>query len=172
MRAREVIEAAHAAVPAHPPALVRQAEKGVDRSSQDIVAACLVGEAGGEGAQGMQAVMNVIYNRAGGHASKFAKVALKPRQFSMFNRTQGKHPARSVAQVVAAAKKHPCWEQARVMVQQAASGRLADITRGANHYHEKSISPEWADPKCMTVQIGRHVFYRNSVAEQLLSFLV
>ena len=171
-----MIEAAIAALAAHspqPPAEVRQAQV-LDQSSVDIVAACLVGEAGGEkdAKRGMQAVMNVIANRAGGDRSKFVAVCLKRKQFSMFNRATGKRPRTTVAKVTDQYRKHPLWATAQQLVKRAAVGSLEDITGQAKFYHEVSINPDWARPDRKTVDIGNHRFYRESLADTLLRRLL
>ena len=38
--------------------------------------------------------------------------------------------------------------------------RILDITDGATHYHADYVSPEWAQTKTKTVEIGDHIFYR------------
>lgn len=120
----------------------------------------------------MQAVMNVIANRAGGDYRRFVAVALRPKQFSMFNRATSKTPTQTVDQVVDLYRRHPRWQQAQMLVRQAAAGTLADVTGRANHYHAQSVSPSWANPKHRTAQIGNHLFYRESLADRLLRDLI
>ena len=138
----------------------------------DILTACLVGEAGGEGPRGMQAVMNVIVNRAGGDYRKFSAVALRPKQFSMFNRATGRSPSKTVAQVVDLYRRHPLWAQAHLYVRHAVAGTLPDVTSKAKFYHAQQVSPKWANPKNRTTQVGKHLFYKESLAERLLKELL
>lgn len=159
------------ALPAVPPAHVQQA-KVMDQRSLDIVTAALVGEAGGEGLKGLQAVMNVIANRAGGDYRKFATEVLKPKQFSMFNRATGRRPSKTVTQVVNSYRGHPLWAQAQYFVRHAAAGTLPDLTGKASHYHARSVNPAWAKTQKRTTQVGKHLFYRESVADQLLRQLL
>lgn len=36
-----------------------------------------------------------------------------------------------------------------------------DVSGGATHYHTTEVSPQWRYTMQMTVQIGRHLFYRG-----------
>jgi len=36
-----------------------------------------------------------------------------------------------------------------------------DITNGATHYHNTSVTPYWADSMTITAKIGNHIFYRE-----------
>lgn len=170
MKARNVIEASPA-LPATPPAKVRQAPV-LDQRQMDVLAACLVGEAGGEGPRGMQAVMNVIVNRSGNDYLKFSAVALRPKQFSMFNKATGSKPTKTVAQIIDQYRNHPLWAQAHLYVRDAVAGTLPDVTVNAKFYHAQRVAPKWANPKNRTAQVGNHVFYKESVAERLLRQLL
>jgi hypothetical protein len=123
----------------------------------NIMAATLIGEAGGEGAEGMQAVANVIMNRAGGDFKKVGAVCLQPYQFSMWNKKQ-----KQVETVVASAQKHPRWSIAVNLVQKAMSATLPDVTGGATFYFNPKLAmPSWAEKFNKTDRIGNHVFYKH-----------
>lgn len=139
-------------LPPAPPAEIRRST--ISQNDIDIVAACLIGEAGGEGSKGMQAVMNVISNRAKGRAEAMRGVVLSPKQFSVFN---GKKPE----DVVAKAKRHPMFAQATMIVRNSMMGNLQDITGRATHYHTPAVSPKWAKSLKATGQLGGHIFYRK-----------
>jgi len=47
-----------------------------------------------------------------------------------------------------------------VMLDQATSTDMIDITDGATHYHADYVKPAWASTKTMTIEIGDHIFYR------------
>ena len=137
----------------HNPAITTQAIK-TDKAT-DIIAATLVGEAGGEGEKGMQAVLNVIMNRAKNDIKNAPKVCLMPKQFSMWN-------GKSESSVVPAAKKHKSWQKAVELVNMAKSGKLDDITGGADfYYNPKLAKPDWAKLFTKTVTIGNHIFYKH-----------
>ena len=50
-------------------------------------------EARGEGRTGLDMVMTVIWNRAGGKTENLADVCLKPKQFSCWNDIDNKNPS-------------------------------------------------------------------------------
>lgn len=166
---RRILEVVDA-LPPTPPAIVQQAPL----KNVDIVAAALIGEAGGEGKTGMQAVMNVIMNRSA-RSSDFVRgiisTILKPKQFSFFNNyTSGKE---SMENIVARARMHPRWNEAMEVALAGLSKKLPDITQGATHYHVTSgpgkVAPSWSSPTVggkntsaiVTNTIGRHTFLKN-----------
>lgn len=118
-------------------------------TEREVVAAVLVLEAGVEGVKGMNAVMEVIQNRAGSR-SKLA-VVLKPKQFSCMN---GKTPEQAIVR----AKRHLLWWSALKL----AGGVDTNITGGADHYYAHRVmqAPDWADPRKRTVVLGGHTFYK------------
>ena len=165
LAALSLATAAHAAPPAQAPAKQVQAAKAAMPSGQDITAATLVGEAGGETEpEAMQSIMNVIANRAGGDPTKFAVHALKWRQFSMFNSATSRHttpdPAKLSA-IVAKCAAHPAWAKAKSLVAAASAGTLPDVTKGAKHYYNPRLAnPAWKNDYAHTVTIGNHVFLK------------
>lgn len=158
-------------LPPPPPAMVQKAEAAIKYS--DIVAAALIGEAGGEGYKGMQAVMNVIMNRVkGGDPFRGAvNVVLKPKQFSFFD----EYNAGTVKMhdIITKASKHPRWAEAKELALVGMRGKLEDITGGATHYHvtkgPSKVKPYWSSPQfggknkeaLATNTIGSHTFFRN-----------
>lgn len=149
--------------PPPPPAIVqpvtRTATVNHNIMNAYIVATTLWGEARGEGERGMQAVMNVIMNRAKGDFKKAKDVALAPKQFSMWNDVvNAEQTALALAQ---RARNDEQWKQAIQIVDQAARGHLTDITGGATFYfNPKKANPSWAKEMKKTVTIGHHDFYK------------
>jgi spore germination cell wall hydrolase CwlJ-like protein len=47
-----------------------------------------------------------------------------------------------------------------LMLDQAISTDMIDITDGATHYHADYVKPAWAKTKTKTIEIGDHIFYR------------
>ena len=47
-----------------------------------------------------------------------------------------------------------------LMLDQATSTDMIDITDGATHYHADYVKPAWASTKTKTIEIGDHIFYR------------
>ena len=128
-----------------------------ETENMNIFASTLIGEAGGEGIKGMQAVANVIMNRARGDFSKVGAVCLKPYQFSMWN---GKRD--QIKFVVHKAKAHARWKDAMLLIQQAKDGKLQDITGGSDFYFNPKLAmPKWANQFEKTYTIGQHDFYKH-----------
>lgn len=121
----------------------------------DIVAATLIGEAGGEGEIGMQAVLNVIMNRSKNNFNNASKVCLKPWQFSVWNDQKN-----NINGYIKEKKKHSRWSIALKLIDKARNGKLPDITGGATFYvNPKVEDPEWRKKFKLTKTIGKHEFY-------------
>ena len=111
-------------------------------NQSEIVTATLILEAGGEHAEGaMQAVHEVILNRAVKRRLTSKQVCLQRKQFSCWN--SGK-----IATLLAKAKRHPRWHEALTIV------------HSADHYHADYCNPYWASSMQKTCKIGRHIFYK------------
>ena len=136
---------------------------------KEVIAACLVLEAGGEGKTGMQAVMNVITNRAKGGSKGFYLQVVKEKQFSCINSARWGEFLNTQAlnaNIIGKAKKSPAWKVAVEIVDSAFSGSLSDVTGGATHYYSTKVyknghKPDWADAFQQTKVIGRHLFLRD-----------
>ena len=169
---KNIFKEAVDAPPPPPPAIVQKAEAPL--TNLDVIATTLIGEAGGEGREGMHAVMNVIMNRVSSSSDPVkAAVAsvLKPKQFSMFNSyTLGN---KDIKEIVNHAKQHPNWKVAEEIALKGLSKKLEDITGGATHYHvstgRSKVTPKWSHPSLggkntqavVTNTIGAHSFLKN-----------
>ena len=140
-----------------PPAYVQSVDtfKGSVRSDEmhqvETVIACLVLEAGGEGTVGMEAVNEVIHNRAKNRQKSLYQIVTAPKQFSCFNS--------GVTAAIQRAKKHPKWNEAiRIL-----KNKLTNHTMGADHYHTLSVKPYWGKDLLKrgyrTITIKHHIFY-------------
>ena len=119
-------------------------------NASEIVAATLILEAGGEYASGsMEAVNEVIRNRAAKRKLTTRQVCLQRKQFSCWN--SGK-----IDQLLAKAKRHPRFSEALSIV----NGTATNYTGGADHYHADYCSPYWASSMKKTCVIGKHLFYK------------
>lgn len=131
----------------------------------DILAWTLLGEAAGEGKEGMAAVAHVIKNRAesGLYPADVQRVALQPKQFSTWNAGQGGNDPQSRF------SKHSAeFQEARRIAADVVAGRHQDPTGGAIYYWSPAgmkamgkIDPSWADDvtgPAGRVKIGGHVF--------------
>ena len=133
----------------------------LDASEAEIITATLIGEAGGEGYDGMHAVMNVIQNRAKWDKDRFLGVVLRRKQFSYLNKVTVE--GMPVQELVRSAKKHPKWDMAAELVTAAIEGKLRDITGGADHYHATWLEryPSWSRSMTVTKRLGQHIFYKS-----------
>lgn len=136
-----------------------QAEGFLDRSDRDIVATCLVLEAGGEGPEGMQAVLNVILNRAGGNLYRMVPETLKYGAFSCMASVWRVDSPDFSPLFDRAMNQSKSYDQAMQLIELMEAGFLADNTCGATHYHADYIHPYWADSLQYLITIGHHIFY-------------
>jgi N-acetylmuramoyl-L-alanine amidase len=134
-------------------------------SDVDIIAATIVGEAGGEGYTGMQAIKNVLQNRAKKKGTSPAQEAIRPKQFSMWNKATGGVSVASdfvpkkIQSVIDTYKSHSKWDSAVAL----AKSNVKDITGGATSYYasggSQSIDPPyWAKNWTNPIVIGNHTF--------------
>lgn len=137
---------------------------------EEIVAATLVDEAGGEKnpIDGMHAVLNVIMNRAKGNIRQAAVECLKPKQFSGWNKINKKDPE-SIKQFIDSKRNHSKFKDALDLVNKAKSGSLKDITKGANHFLNVQLTkqqrkggnlPSWYDSNKVVADYGKHRFLK------------
>ena len=119
-------------------------------NASEIVAATLILEAGGEYATGsMEAVNEVIRNRAAKRKLTTKQVCLQRKQFSCWNSGR-------IDQLLAKAKRHPRFIEAMAIV----TGSPTNYTGGADHYHADYCDPYWASSLKKTCIIGKHIFYK------------
>ena len=142
----------------------KQGEKLGQDLTIDVLARTIWGEARGEGEQGMHAVASVILNRVtvarqrGGNywwGRTVMQVCQKPYQFSCWNNDDPNFPLLLRVNV-----NDPDFAVAYRLAALAIMGRLHDITRGADHYHTRSVMPFWARDHAPVCTIGSHVFYK------------
>lgn len=129
-------------------------------SESQVVAAVIIGEAGGEGQTGMLAVAGVIKNRMVKSRTAYMVVTRKS-QFDAYT-----HPILykkvDIDSWVQKAAKHPRWAYALELAGKLNNGTCQDITEGATHYHAASCRPYWAKVFLFKTQIGHHLFYLES----------
>jgi spore germination cell wall hydrolase CwlJ-like protein len=119
-------------------------------NASEIVAATLILEAGGEYATGsMEAVNEVIRNRAAKRKLTTRQVCLQRKQFSCWNSGR-------IEQLLAKAKRHPRFNEALAIV----NGKPTNYTGGADHYHADYCNPYWTSSMKKTCIIGKHIFYK------------
>jgi len=120
-------------------------------TSRQMCTSVLILEAGGEGRVGLQAVWEVVWQRAKLRKLTPLGVVTQRKQFSCLNNIT---PGRAIA----TAQKHPMWRHAWGIV---SAPPVTQLTGKADHYHATTIKPPfWADKAKKTVTIGRHTFYK------------
>lgn len=130
-----------------------------DEKQIDLLARTIYGESRGEGVEGMQAVANVIMNRVNAgrwYGRTVSEVVLKPFAFSCWNEND---PNYNLVKKVD--ENNTGFKWAKSIAIDAYNGKLADITKGATHYHAAGFTPYWAGSMTKTVIIGNHVFYKE-----------
>jgi spore germination cell wall hydrolase CwlJ-like protein len=138
-----------------------EAEK---RQAADVLARTLYGEARGETVRGKEAVAAVVLNRVkrararGGYwwGGTVEAVCLKPWQFSCWNEND---PNRKKA--LAATARNRTFQVCQRIARRAVTDGLKDPTRGATHYHAKTVRPPWARGRTPSAVVGNHLFYND-----------
>jgi len=138
-------------------------------SDIEVIAATIIGEAGGEGMNGMKAVKNVLQNRSVQRGTSIAGEALRPKQFSMWNKaTKGvniasdfntKDRISKIQSIIDMYKKHSKWNIAVSL----SKTKIKDITAGATKYYasggpQQIDPPYWAKNWKNPIVIGNHTF--------------
>ncbi len=126
-------------------------------AENQIVAAVIIREAGGEGENGMLAVAGVIRNRSAKSGRTPYYVVTKPKQFDGYGRF-----VKSVIdedEYVKSTLTHPRWAYALFLADTLNKGECQDITGGSTHFYSGSKQPYWAKIFSYKLTIGRHYFY-------------
>ena len=118
-----------------------------------VVALTLLGEARGEGFEGMAGVASVIQTRAIERHQTPSQVCLAPLQFSFWN---VKHTKAEQDKLLA----NPQAANALHLAKLVCERRLPDAVNGANHYHTFQVSPKWSRGEQVVAIIRNHKFYR------------
>lgn len=135
-------------------------------SDAAVLARTIWAEARGQGATGMQAVCNVIQNRArnpGWWGHDLRSVCLSPWQFSCWNKRDPQ------AAAIRGPISGPEFDVATDIATCAVAGTLQDITHGADHYYAETIQPpSWTYGRKSTFVFGpagdRQFFYKLGLA--------
>jgi spore germination cell wall hydrolase CwlJ-like protein len=139
---------------------------------RDVGIRTMLGEAGGEGAEGLAAVAHVLRNRTtdSRYPKSIAEVSLQPQQFSTWNAGSGGNNIPYNAK-----PGSPVYERAGEVFDAVMAGRHVDQTGGATHYYspagmqklvndgdQKNVIPRWLDEETARgggrIKIGGHIF--------------
>jgi N-acetylmuramoyl-L-alanine amidase len=140
-------------------ALRVQATGGLTDPDLRIIATCMVLEAGGEGPEGMRAVLNVIRHRAKNQYSRMVPEILKPGAFSCMSSVGSSDGAGFDALFVRAQNQPEPFTRALELIACMEQGLLTDNTGGATHYHAHYVTPYWVNEMLYLKTIGGHHFY-------------
>lgn len=128
---------------------------------RQIIATCMVLEAGCDGAEGMQAVLNVILTRADGYLHQLVPQAVKRGAFSCMSSVWGSSTPDYSPLIRRAQNQRGAYKQALQLIAIMEQGHLWDNTYGATHYHAKTIRPYWVSDMTYITTIGGHHFYTD-----------
>lgn len=121
-----------------------------------LMALCAWREARGCSVEAIRGVLHVIDNRArhpGWWGAGAVDVILKPKQFSSFN-------ADNPEAVKFPGGDDRVFLQILDHVEQVLMGKDSDLTGGATHFHDSTVTPEWAGTMTRTAHIGTFRFYK------------
>ena len=133
-----------------------------DFSMEDILARVLWGEAEGEGAEGMQAVGNVIMNRVERDSKYDADaqdIVMEYKQFSSVG-----DPKRLEA-MMNLSKDNQEYIQALEISKKLLAGEIEDITGGATHFYNPNtanMDEKWIKEYPVTFKLKNHWFAKGN----------
>jgi len=125
-------------------------------NDRELLAKTLQAEAGNQGLGGMLAVGSVIRNRMA-QGGSLSDVILAPAQFSAWNKVTGAVGGEQGQDMSAVNPSKDAYAAADAIL----SGNAPDVTGGATHYYNPSISnPAWGQEKAGGdwTKIGAHIF--------------
>jgi len=154
MKIRFLICIAIAALLAH----TAQANE-LSQYDRQIVASCMVLEAACDGAEGMQAVLNVILNRADGYLHRMVPETVKRGAFSCMSSVWRTSSPDYSPLIRRAQNQDQAYNTALRLIATMERGLLWDNTYGATHYHATYIRPYWVRDMSYITTIGGHHFY-------------
>ncbi len=132
---------------------------GLSDYDRQIVASCMVLEAGCDGAEGLQAVLNVILNRADGYLHRMVPQTIKRGAFSCMSSVWSNSSPDYSPLIHRAQNQDEAYAKALRLLATMERGLLWDNTYGATHYHATYIRPYWVSDMSYITTIGGHHFY-------------
>ncbi len=114
-------------------------------------------EARGEGRAGMQAVAQVVLNRArhGAFPNSVCGVV-----YQGANRSTGCQFSFTCNGAMRRGVNQSAWRRAHDVASSALSGQVYSAVGNATHFHTTAVSPRWRHSLVPVGQVGSHLFYR------------
>lgn len=131
---------------------------------RDLITRTVLGEASGEGPDGMAAVANVIKNRAasGQFPSDPGEVATQHSSNGIYQFSAWNPASLQGNNLVNTPSSSPKYQAAAAIVDEVFDGSYGDNTGGATFYKVADTAATWAPSMFEVEQIGHHVFYTPS----------
>lgn len=114
-------------------------------------------EARGEGREGMQAVAQVVLNRARHPAFPKSVCGVV---YQGAGRSTGCQFSFTCNGAMRGAVNRAAWNRARDVASKALSGAVFAPVGNATHFHTTGVSPGWRNTLIRVNQVGQHLFYR------------
>lgn len=118
-------------------------------------------EARGEQVPGQYAVAQVTLKRAEQNDTSACRETFKSKQFSWTTGVRKTGEGWLIPKHLRP-KDVDAWKKALIISSVAMEGKMRDFTKGADHYHAKSVRPVWASKMQKVAVIGQHIFYIRS----------
>ena len=130
--------------------------------NERIVALTILGEARGEGVNGMYAVGCVIEKRMQESTVNHtpAEVCLQPSQFSIWNAGKGKVKKESQLYYLWQSKSKDYARQLARVVCDKDKNLQHSVVGHANHYHTLSTKASWSRGAKPVAKVGNHLFFK------------
>jgi N-acetylmuramoyl-L-alanine amidase len=119
-------------------------------------------EARSEPIMGQYAVALVTMNRAKKDGERVCAEVFKPKQFSWANNAVMRVKGGWFIPPHLQPREDYAWWVANRVAITTLSGMMADVTRGATHYHTLAVRPAWRLALDVIRDIGAHRFYARS----------
>ena len=129
-----------------------------------IVALTLYGEAGNQGAHGIDLIAQVISNRAERKGKTYSEVCLERKQFSYWNKNK------DLNSTIEAFVNTPDYQTKSFLycVEKAKNMPLADIRGTYYYYHTIKAHPSWSKKAISSrsfYQYGNHRFFTKAIID-------
>ncbi len=116
-------------------------------------------EARGESEEGQRAVGNVVLNRVADPRYPHTVCGVVFQNEHSLHRCQFSFACDGLADDPPDTR---AWHRARRLAEKLLTGKRNDDTGHATHYHAIYVQPNWASTLEPTVDIGHHLFYRDT----------